>query len=116
LHHRCLDPVGMPMTEALSLALSTWPAGQIPKIHLSSPRTAARYIAQHGERRLSPPLPNQHSDFLHPFECIDLLRAAHAAGLGPFDIMLEAKAKDLALLRLRDQLAHFAPDVAAWVG
>ena len=116
LHHRCLDPTGVPLVEALGLALATWPAGQIPKIHLSSPRTAARYIAQHGEQRLSPPLPNQHSDFLHPFECIDLLRAAHAAGLGPFDIMLEAKAKDLALLRLRDQLAIFAPDVAVWVG
>ena len=29
-----------------------------------------------------------------------------AAGLPDFDVMLEAKAKDLALLRLRDQLAR----------
>lgn len=28
-----------------------------------------------------------------------------AAGQRPFDVMLEAKAKDLAVLRLRDQLA-----------
>jgi UV DNA damage endonuclease len=57
------------------------------------------------------PLPNQHSDFLNPFEVIDLLREAKRAALRPFDIMLEAKAKDLALLRLREQISRYAPDV-----
>jgi UV DNA damage endonuclease len=33
-----------------------------------------------------------------------------------FDVMLEAKAKDLALLRLRTDLARVAPDVAARFG
>lgn len=33
-----------------------------------------------------------------------------------FDVMLEAKAKDLALLRLRSDLARIAPDVAARFG
>ncbi len=33
-----------------------------------------------------------------------------------FDVMLEAKAKDLALLRLRADLARYAPDVAARFG
>jgi len=33
-----------------------------------------------------------------------------------FDVMLEAKAKDLALLRLRPDLLRYAPDVAARSG
>jgi hypothetical protein len=37
-------------------------------------------------------LPHQYSDFLDPFAVIGLLRDARAAGLRPFDIMLEAKA------------------------
>jgi UV DNA damage endonuclease len=35
-----------------------------------------------------------------------------AAGLPAFDIMLEVRAKDLALLQLRDDLRRFAPDLA----
>jgi hypothetical protein len=35
-----------------------------------------------------------------------------AAGLRDFDVMLEAKAKDLALLRLREQLAARNLDLA----
>jgi UV DNA damage endonuclease len=62
------------------------------------------------------PLPNQHSDFLDPFACIDLLRLARKAALRPFDIMLEAKGKDLALLRLRAQIAQFAPELGGVVG
>lgn len=58
---------------------------------------------------------NQHSDFIDPFQFIDLLRSARAANLRPFDIMLEAKAKELALLRLREQIAKFAPDLAGVV-
>ena len=34
----------------------------------------------------------------------------------PFDIMLEAKGKDLALLRLREQIGQFAPELAGDVG
>ena len=33
-----------------------------------------------------------------------------------FDVMLEAKAKDLALLRLRSDLSRIAPDLAARFG
>jgi UV DNA damage endonuclease len=115
LHHRCHNPSGHPLIEALAAALATWPPDQQPKIHFSSPRTALRALYREGMRRIQMPLPNQHSDFLHPFEFIDLLRAARAAQLRPFDIMLEAKAKDLALLRLREQIGKFAPDLAAVV-
>jgi UV DNA damage endonuclease len=65
---------------------------------------------------LQAPLANQHSDLIDVFQFIDLVRAAHAANLRPFDIMLEAKANNLALLRLRDQITKFAPDLAQFIG
>jgi UV DNA damage endonuclease len=47
------------------------------------------------------------------FEFATLIAAAH--GLPPFDIMLEAKAADMALLRLREDLRRYAPEAAALV-
>lgn len=115
LHHRCLQSCGRSVGEALAAALATWPPHRRPKIHLSTSRTALRQLYRNGAWRVQMPLPNQHSDFINPFECIDLLRAARQLGLRDFDIMLEAKAKDLALLRLRAQIARFAPELAPLV-
>ena len=112
LHHRCLNPTGLPLCDALALALATWPPDQKPKIHFSSPRTELRRICRHGEWQIQMPLPNQHSDFINPFEFVDLLKTAREAGLRPFDVMLEAKAKELALLRLRQLVERYAPDLA----
>lgn len=116
LHHHCLNPAGLPVADALAAALASWPADRRPKIHLSSPRTELRLLRRQGRDHIVAPLPNQHADFLNPFEGIELLRAAQTQDLRPFDILLEAKAHDLALLRLRAQIAHFAPDLAALVG
>lgn len=116
LHHRCVNPSGLSMPQALTAALESWPGDQQPKIHFSSPRTAVRQLVRNRQRTLAAPLANQHSDFINPFEFIDLLRAARADGLRTFDIMLEAKGKDLALLRLREQIEQFAPDLAAMIG
>ena len=112
LHHRCLNPGALPVAEALAAALATWPSGHRPKIHLSSPRTELRVLRRNGRDHVVAPLPNQHADFLNPFECIELLRSAQAHNLRAFDILLEVKAHDLALLRLRAQIAHFAPELA----
>lgn len=112
LHLRCLNPAGRTLADALPVALATWPPDCRPKIHFSSPRTALRVVHTSLGARLQPPLPNQHSDFLDPFAFIDLLHLAQQLGVRPFDVMLEAKAKDLALLRLREQIAHFAPGLA----
>jgi UV DNA damage endonuclease len=38
-----------------------------------------------------------------------------AANPPPFDIMLEAKAKNLALMRLRQQIARFAPALVGYI-
>ena len=46
---------------------------------------------------------------------IEFLQAVRAAEYRPFDIMIEAKARDLALLRLREHLLHYAPELAAVV-
>lgn len=116
LHHRCVNPDQLSMLDALTAALDSWPGDQRPKIHFSSPRTAVRHLVRNKQRILVAPLANQHSDFINPFEFIDLLRDARAAGLRPFDIMLEAKGKDLALLRLRQQIERFAPDLVGVVG
>ncbi len=110
LHHRCNNPSGLGMAPALRLALASWPQGVKPKVHLSSPRTEVRTIRRAEGDYPAPPLAHQHSDFINVFECIELLRTADEVGVRPFDIMLEAKAHDLALLRLREQIATYAPE------
>ena len=62
---------------------------------------------------LLPPLLTGHADYNNPFEFVTMMRQLE--GL-EFDVMLEAKAKDLALLRLRSDLTRIAPDVAARFG
>jgi UV DNA damage endonuclease len=59
------------------------------------------------------PVNTGHADFCNPFEFITFMRIAE--GLD-FDVMLEAKVKDLALIRLRPDLLRYAPDVAKRFG
>jgi UV DNA damage endonuclease len=108
LHHHCHDPVGIPDAEALDAALGTWPANVMPKIHFSSPKTALEERRERDGRRVQtryvlPPL-RAHADLVDPIAFEELLRGpAHGRRM---DIMLEAKGKDLALLRLREQLVQ----------
>jgi UV DNA damage endonuclease len=108
LHHHCHDPVGMPDGEALDAALATWPPHVAPKIHFSSPKTAIEERRERDGRRVQtryvlPPL-RAHADLVDPIAFEELLRGpAHGRRM---DIMLEAKGKDLALLRLREQLVQ----------
>jgi UV DNA damage endonuclease len=106
LHHHCYDPDRIPVAEALEQAFATWPPDQMPKIHYSSPRTAIEERKTKKGRRVErrpvlPPL-RAHADLIDPIGFEDFLRGP-ATGRD-FDLMLEAKAKDLALLRLREQL------------
>ena len=88
-------------------ALATWPEGVTPKIHYSTPKTAMeekkRKVGRRVERTLVLPQLRAHADVIDPIGFEQFL-AETAEGLD-FDVMLEAKAKDLALLRLREQLA-----------
>ncbi len=116
LHHRLINRQGIPLEEAVQKALDTWPVGVTPKVHLASPSTSMRTV----ERRnpitgkkfttVHPPLPNQHSDFIHPFDAIALLQAL--AGRDA-DIMVEAKGHDLAVARVYQDLLRFHPNLLA---
>jgi UV DNA damage endonuclease len=115
LHHQINNPARMPLGVAVALALATWPAGVRPKVHFSSQRTEAHVLpARHGapQHVLAPQL-GQHADFINAIEFAAFL--AGTRGLPPFDVMLEAKAADLALLRLRGDLQHLAPELAGVV-
>ncbi len=107
LHHHCHDPVGMSDREAIESALATWPSDLTPKIHYSSPRldveTRKLRRGRRVEEQIVLPQLRAHADLIDPigFERFML----DVAGERDFDVMLEAKAKDLALLRLRDQLS-----------
>ena len=118
-HFWCLNPEGADLRDTLSRILATWPDGVQPKIHFSSPRTELREQVRvdKATRRKTvhhvAPVFTGHADFCNPFEFATFMRVAE--GLD-FDVMLEAKAKDLALLRLRPDLLRYAPDVAARFG
>src|SRR3954452_8948756 len=106
-HHACLNPEGIPEREALRLALGTWPTGVVPKLHYSSPRTTLEERRVKRGRRVVrvPALPprSAHADLVDPFAFARFLR--ETVKNARVDVMLEAKAKDLALLRLREELA-----------
>ena len=117
-HHRLNTAPGLDdAAEALAAAYATWSVGVRPKAHLSAPRTELRVVKRRrpGERKarevlevLVAPRLDQHADFVPPWELAALVRSAP----GPLDVMLEAKAKDVALLALRRQLERVDAEVA----
>lgn len=113
LHWEQHNPDRLPLALALGLALATWPPGVRPEVHLSSQRSEAHLLAPRAGAapRVLPPRPGQHADFVAPSDLLRLLGAAR--GLPPFDLMLEAKAGELALARLRAEIHGRAPDMAA---
>lgn len=113
LHWEQHNPEGLALPLALGLALATWPAGTRPEAHLASHRSEAHLLpGRAGEPpRILPPRPGQHADFVAAGDLERLLRAA--PGLPPFDLMLEAKAGELAVARLRAEIARRAPELAA---
>jgi UV DNA damage endonuclease len=118
-HFWCLNPERLEMRPTLERMLATWPEGVRPKVHFSSPRTAPKEVVRtHPTTKkkttaLVPPPATAHADYANPFEFATFLRIA--AGL-VFDVMLESKAKDAALLRLRPQIGRYAPEQAARFG
>jgi UV DNA damage endonuclease len=118
-HFCCLNPEGLPLRPTFDRFLGAWPAGIRPKMHFSSPRTEMRQVERVNRKSgkkevvLQPPIWTGHADFNHPFEFISFMRQMIDL---EFDVMLEAKAKDLALMRLRQDLLRYAPDVAGRFG
>jgi UV DNA damage endonuclease len=113
-HHQCLNPERLPWRPTLERFLYTWPDAIRPKIHYSSPRTQMREVVRVDRKTskkktvLQPPTWTAHADYIHPF---DFIRFAFETRDLEFDIMLEAKAKDLALRRLRQDIICYAPEL-----
>ncbi len=118
-HFWCLNPERLDMAETVAAIVRTWPDGVRPKIHFSSPRTELREVKRKDKATkknkivLIPPIWTGHADYCQPFEFIGFMRQV---GHLDFDVMLESKVKDLALLRLRPDMLRYAPDVAAMFG
>jgi UV DNA damage endonuclease len=115
LHYLNEFPRSFPFPQSVSLALSTWPREIRPKIHFSSPRTAVRVTKRtmpdgSSETLAKPPRWDEHSDFVNPFSFLAFLQATR--GLREFDVMVEAKGTDLALMHLRSDMARYAPRLA----
>lgn len=107
-HHRCLNPQSIPTVEAARLAIRTWKGWDSPpKVHYSSPRAGLDH-----RRRANGVPPDRatraHADYIDPEPFIEFYRSI--SDLSP-DVMLEAKAKDKALLRLRKDLVEQAPEL-----
>jgi UV DNA damage endonuclease len=118
-HFWCLNPEDLEMRPTVERMLASWPADVRPKVHFSSPRTELRALKRKDPKTrkttttLMPPVWTGHADFVHPFEFVAFMRAMQ--GLD-FDVMLEAKVKDLALIRLRLDLLRYAPALAERFG
>ena len=119
-HYWCNNSETLPLRPTVERFLCSWPFGVRPKIHFSSPNTNPRPVQRRNkatkklETVFLPPIWTGHADYVNPFEFITFLRETR--GLLDFDVMLEAKAKDLGLLRLRRDLPRYAPDIAARFG
>jgi UV DNA damage endonuclease len=112
VHHHRIHPAssGISARDAIHAAYRTWPSGTRPKVHLSSPRTMLEQTPR-GKGRgpgAVPPL-RAHADLVVPWDLSAVLDVAP----GPLDVMLEAKAKDIALLNLRQSIQALRPDIAA---
>jgi UV DNA damage endonuclease len=111
VHHHRIHPrsADVPLADAIAAAAGTW-RGARPKVHLSSARTMLEPPSS-GKARATPTYPplRGHADLVLPWD----LEAVVTAAPGPIDVMLEAKAKDLALLELRRTLVQVRPAIAA---
>jgi UV DNA damage endonuclease len=108
LHHR-VNPSpsfrgegGMGEREAMELALATWPHGQIPKIHYSDQRMGEVQVRVKGKgTRMQAAARGAHADYIDPEAFADFLLRMEDL---QFDVMFEAKAKELAAVRVIEYL------------
>ena len=121
-HHNCINPENRDAAEACSAILATWKGRGRPKIHFSSPRILPRIIERKDKttgkkiQSEAAPLASQHDDYIDAETFIpfarEVARLCNSGSTPPFDVMCEAKAKDLALFKLREELQNLAPEFA----
>lgn len=113
-HHGCINPDERDAVSACCDILKTWSSSCRPKIHFSSPRSEARLISRRdkttGKRVQSEaaPLASQHADMIDAGVFGPFVSAVNEKCGIAFDVMCEAKAKDLAVLQLREELQTMA--------
>jgi UV DNA damage endonuclease len=119
-HHGCINPDDRSPVDSCASMLATWPSGQRPKIHFSSPRIEDRTIMRRDKTTgkqvagTATALPTQHADLIDASVFIPFARAVRdrmKVPSIPFDVMCEAKSKDLAVLALRDEVRKSAPEI-----
>jgi UV damage endonuclease UvdE len=89
-HHNCVNS-GESLEELLPDIFGTWINERFtPKIHFSSPKSCKDF--------------RSHSDYIEISEFMDFIKKAVVIGID-FDVMIEAKSKERALLQLSEQLA-----------
>jgi UV DNA damage endonuclease len=90
-HHKCANN-GEELSDILGDIFSTWDEEYFnPKIHFSSPKNEKDF--------------RSHADFIEVKDFINFLEIAKPVGRD-FDVMLEAKSKDSALLQLSEELGE----------
>ncbi len=117
-HHNCYNPDGRDVVDACCDIIKTWDKGR-PKIHFSSPRIEDRIIERRDKttkkivKTATAPLATQHAEMIDASVFVPFARAVaqRFSGEVPFDVMCEAKAKDLAVIQLRDDLKTLAPEI-----
>lgn len=110
LHHRVNNPSAIDDDVAARLCLSCWPAEIMPKMHFSTQREFARtQPTGHEGKRLAKP--GEHDDGIDGDDFVSFLNRLPDIR---FDVMLEAKLKDLALLALRNSIARASLGARIW--
>lgn len=90
-HHRC-NSNGESLEDIIADAFNTWKEkGLPPKVHVSSPKEG--------------PKDRKHADYIEVKNFIDFIEMCRPLGRD-LDIMIEAKQKDLALYKLRDDIKN----------
>lgn len=102
LHHRVNNPSELDELTACRACLRTWPEGETPKIHFSTQRALARTQPAGSVDAPRAAKAGEHDDWIDGDDFVGFLTLLSEER---FDVMLEAKQKDLALLRLRDSIA-----------
>ena len=116
-HHNCVNDRRDAVTACCQM-LATWPKDCRPKIHFSSPRVEDRVIMRRdketGKRvaATAKALPSQHADFVDASVFAPFVNAVTEKCGRAFDVMCEAKSKDLAVLKLREDLKDYRLEVA----
>jgi UV DNA damage endonuclease len=100
VHHHLCNNKGEKLEDMLEDIFNTWNGEYFPpKIHFSSPRESE--------------FDKKHADFIEPGSLISFIEMAKTVGKD-FDIMLEAKMKDIALFKLINDIYKMRPEWS-WV-